>query len=284
MSVHRIFAAAFVMLSVTAGATHVCRMNVAAAAEPRPPALKGRFLYDGPPPRPAPSRFDEIRLDRPPAREPGTGRLSGVEIAYREYLQRGIRPRTTDDSLLVNPEGGLANVVVYVTSEEIAWPMADTKIPPTVTLEIKNGQFVPRVQAVLANQSLNIVNRDEVPFNFCFDAIQNSPVNFVVNPGAERRHSFSTSEKMPLPFRSNQQIWAKGILLIHRNPYAAVSGTDGVWTIPALPPGRWNFAAWHERAGYLKSWPRGRFTYEVKPGENDLGTVKLSPEMFNRQP
>ena len=42
------------------------------------------------------------------------------------------------------------------------------------------------------------------------------------------------------------------------------------------------FQVWHERVGYIETpaWPRGRFEVEIRPGGNDLGTIKLAPDIF----
>jgi len=114
------------------------------SAQPRLGSFVGQFLYDGEPPtvKRLPG-FDEITLDKPPTHEPTTGRLYGFELSYREYLQRGVRPRTLDESLLVSRDGGIANVIVFVSSADI--PMPESHEPQMVTLQIKDGQFAPRV-------------------------------------------------------------------------------------------------------------------------------------------
>jgi len=281
MSLRCLLGVSFFVMNATT--VHSQTDAAADSSELRLASLVGRFCYDGEPPKPGPlPGFNEISLDKPPAREPRTGRSYGVELAYREYLQRGVRPRTLDESLLVSGDGGIANVIVFVTSADIPSPAPESHKSETVTLQIKDGLFAPRVLGVTANQRLDIENRDSVDFGFHFNALRSQSVNFLIKSKSARRWTFSTPEKVPLPFRSDRQIWATGILLIHSNPYFAVSGADGTFTISGLPLGKWEFRAWHERVGYLKNWPKGRFTFEIKPGKNGLGSVKLSPAMFNR--
>lgn len=245
-------------------------------------SLKGRFLYDGDPPKAAgPSRFDAIRLNTPVSRD-SVGRVSGVEFAYREYLQTGIRPKTGDNSLLVNKDGGIANVVVFATSMNITDTAVKVPKAKPAVLQIKDGQFTPRVLAVATNQPLQIENSDAFRFNFHLQTIQNQPVNLLLAPESKKELTFSNREKIPLPFRSDHQIWATGFILIHDNPYSAVSSTDGSFTFTDLPLGKWEFQAWHEKAGYLQHWPKGRFTVEIHAGNNELGNVKLSPDLFTK--
>ena len=87
---------------------------------------------------------------------------------------------------------------------------------------------------------------------------------------------------IPIPVRGNAQQWLNANVFAAANPYFALSDSDGNIRITDLPPGKWEFQVWHERPGFVKraNWPRGRFTMEIKPGENDLGTIKLPPATF----
>ena len=68
--------------------------------------------------------------------------------------------------------------------------------------------------------------------------------------------------------------------------YAAISAVDGTFSIAELPVGQWQFQAWHERVGYLDTpdWPKGRFSISIKPGINDLGTIKIAPPILEGHP
>jgi hypothetical protein len=105
--------------------------------------LSGRFVYDGQPPMAEelfPS-FAKLTLDTPQRRGPD-GRFSGVEALYQEYLKHKIRPTTTDQSLRVGKDQGVADVVIWVVSKDIPWsPPAEGQSP--VTIQIKGASFVP---------------------------------------------------------------------------------------------------------------------------------------------
>lgn len=85
------------------------------------------------------------------------------------------------------------------------------------------------------------------------------------------------AESRPAKYESNLGPWASGRLFGHANSYVAVSGAEGSFSIPDLPPGEWEFRVWHERRGDLKQWPKGVLKHTVKPGDNDLGEIKLKP-------
>ncbi|MFT5051348.1 MAG: hypothetical protein ACI8QZ_002759, partial [Chlamydiales bacterium] len=40
---------------------------------------------------------------------------------------------------------------------------------------------------------------------------------------------------------------------VQDHPFFAVSGTDGAFSIPNLPPGKYTLTAWHEKYGKKKS-------------------------------
>lgn len=241
--------------------------------------LCGRFIYDGDPPKPDASPLAAIQKDTPLVPD-NVGRLSGVELAYRQYLKAGIVPRTIDDSLLVGKEGGLANVVVFATSRDAKPPVVESETAKSHVLQIKNGQFLPRVLVVTAGSKLDIKNSDPLSFGFHLMPMRNQEVNYRLPPNSTRSLVLSKPERIPIHFRSDRQSWAAGFLLVHGNPHCAVSAADGTFSIPNLPPGEWEFHAWHENVGYLKNWPKGRFRFEIEAGNNDLGDVKLAAEMF----
>ena len=245
--------------------------------------MSGRFIYDGDRPKPEASPLEAIQVDTPLVRD-HDGRVSGVELSYLDDLRAGIRPRTVDDSLLVGKEGGLANVFVFATSPDAQSPIADSQLAKPHALEIKNGQFSPRVLAVTAGDRLEIKNSDALGFGFHLMAIRNQELNYLVPPNSTRSLVLSKPEKVPIRFRSDPQSWATGLLLIHSNPHFAVSAPDGTFSISNLPPGKWEFRAWHEKVGYLKNWPKGRFQHQIEVGKNDLGNVKLAAEKFRSSP
>lgn len=256
-----------------------------APQEPHLGALSGRFVYDGEPPVPKDLYSWIDGIDIPRAQRPGPdGRYSGVEGVAREFLQHKIRPKTTDSTLLVGKDGGIANVIVSVVSKDIPWTPPKGEQPP-VTIRLKDGNYAPRFTAVLIGQPLLVENHDPVAFHFSaiFVGASNPSVNWMLRPGAidtPQRLIFREPERNPSPYRSNIGPWATGFLLVRGNPFVAISQPDGSFSMPNLPPGEWEFRAWHERKGYLQHWPKGLFKHAIKPGDNNLGTIKLKPELF----
>jgi hypothetical protein len=90
---------------------------------------------------------------------------------------------------------------------------------------------------------------------------------------------------VPVTIHCNYHPWESGYILPRDNPYAAISGPEGDFRIARLPVGaELEFQAWQERCGYLAAptWTKGRFQLSIKPGVNDLGTIRLPPGLFEK--
>lgn len=254
--------------------------------------LSGRFVYDGEPPvaKDLFPSFAELDIDKPQERGPD-GRFSGVEAVYREYLKHKIRPTTIDQSLRVGKDKGLADVVLWVASEDIPWtPSAENQLP--VTIQINNASFSPPATAVIAGQSVIIENQDLVDqsVSAMFSRALSPPFNALLKARSTEssiRMVFPVPEPFPARISLQHCPWASGLLFVHSNPYVAISREDGSFRIPNLPLGQWEFQAWHPRSGYISDWPglrgprkKGRFTQKITLGDNRLAPIKLPPELF----
>lgn len=245
--------------------------------------LLGRFIYDGEPPVPRDRAGDLVKLtaDSPLPRDPN-GRVSGVAALFHSYLKQGIRPETKDPSLLVDKTGGIANIIIWVSSPNI--PYAPKEADQTSRrITVLNGQFQPRVTKLLTGQTLEVTNQDPVPFNFHAHWIRNPDSNILIAPLTKDntiRLVVKEEEKLPVKYQSDIAPWADGFIVVRDNPYVAISQADGTFTMPDLPPGEWEFRVWHERNGYVTHWPKGLFTKKIEPGENSLGNIRLKPEQF----
>jgi len=243
--------------------------------------LSGRFVYDGEPPvaKDLYPSFAELTIDKP--QQPGPdGRLSGVEAVYREYLKHNIRPATTDQSLRVDKGKGVADVVIWAVSKDIPWSPPQGQTP--VTIKINEASISPGTAVVIAGQPVLFENRDPVEQRVyaMFTRALNPQYHVLLKTEASHRVSFPVPEPFPARISLPHCPWATGLLFVHSNPYVATSQEDGSFRIPNLPPGEWEFQAWHERSGYISNWPKGRFTQKIISGDNSLGDIRLHPARF----
>jgi hypothetical protein len=226
--------------------------------------LTGRFLYDG----------------KVPERK---------KLTVDKDLQCCGKFDIRDESLVVSSEGGLANIFVYLRATKVTVHPELVKAvgkEKKVLLDNRDCIFQPHCLTIwMTKQELHIVNSDSVAQNVAFSPLGDTPANIVLAVGSDATHKFTRKQNAPVHIACNYHPWESGWILPRDNPYMAISKADGTFEIPKLPIGEWEFQAWHERTENLArtEWPKGRFKVTIKPGKNDLGTIKLPAKMFEKQ-
>ncbi len=242
------------------------------AASPKTGTLTMRFEYDGTPPAPRELQPQPRRVHTPQGdRTIGPPRESDVRLFAKNKI--------VDESLVVGKDRGIANVFVWVRSKNIPFPKPAAL--PAVMIAFRDGHIEPHAIAFQAPRRLVLRNDEDVACNFNLTQLGYNPL---IEPHKE--YSLDVRpQTLPVRVDGNAQTWLKAYLLPMASPYVAVSDEHGVASINDLPPGKWEFQVWHERPGYVKTadWHMGRFTLEIKPGDNDLGTIKLPPGLFNEK-
>ncbi len=194
-----------------------------------------------------------------------------------------------DESLVVGPEGGLGNVYVYVRSKKVKiCPELEETVEKQVVLDNRDCIFMPHCMGIwYTKQELSIINSDPVAQNVAFSPIGDKAANIVLPPppdkAARATWTFNRSQRLPVKIACNYHPWESAYILPLDHPYFAITGKDGRFTIPKLPVGKKiEFQLWQERVGYLATddMKKGRVKMKLKPGTNDLGTIKLPVKKF----
>ncbi|MCA2972232.1 MAG: carboxypeptidase regulatory-like domain-containing protein [Acidobacteriaceae bacterium] len=146
-------------------------------------------------------------------------------------------------------QGALQNAFVYIKAG-----LGDRRFPPpaeAVVLEQRGCQFVPRVLALRAGQTLMVKNADPVSHNIHPTPRENRDWNQQQPPGApDLQRKFAVPEVM-IPVKCNVHNWMRSYIGVLDHPYLAVTGPEGRFAWPDLPPGRYTLAVWHEALGQL---------------------------------
>jgi hypothetical protein len=171
-------------------------------------------------------------------------------IDMSEEPQCASQYKTTprDPIVVVNSNGTLANVLVYVKSGLAADAKYDPPTTPFV-IDQRGCEYHPRVFGIMVNQPLEIRNSDPLMHNIKTMSHQNRPFN-ISQPtaGMKLDRSFATPEAM-VPFECNVHGWMHAYAAVLPHPFFAVTGTDGTFGIKGLPPGTYTIEAWHEKYG-----------------------------------
>ena len=219
---HWLYSIIPVVLVVCLAAEGAFHVRAAAAPLPSSAVVKGTVKVQGAVPRPA--HIDMSADPKCVQVRPGGG--------------------TTEDIAVDN--GALQNVIVYVSQG-----LGDTKFEPPqepAVIEQKGCMYKPHVVTLRANQELKVVNSDSTTHNIHPTPNNNRELNQSQAPGAPFSMTFAR-EEIAIPVKCNIHPWMHSYIAVFKHPYFAVTGKDGSFEIPNLPPGSYTITAWHEKLG-----------------------------------
>ena len=156
----------------------------------------------------------------------------------------------TDESLVVDPRGGLQNVLVRVV-EGGGGPYA----PPAEPVRLTQAQcsYSPRVLGVVRGQPVLVSNSDGTLHNVHALLGESTVLNQLqLNaeaPLIDLRQVLAVARTSPLKLRCDIHPWMAAYLFVLEHPFFAVTAADGTFTIRNLPVGEYVLEAWHERLG-----------------------------------
>lgn len=156
------------------------------------------------------------------------------------------QPMTTSH-YVVAPDGGLANVFVYVKDG------LNGKTFPTPAeaplLDQQGCLYQPYVLGVQVNQTLKIKNSDPTLHNVHSQPKINKEFNFAQPlKGMVSERKFDKPEVL-IRFKCDVHPWMFAFVGVVDHPYYAVTAKDGSFTIPNLPAGKYVIETVHPKAG-----------------------------------
>ena len=150
------------------------------------------------------------------------------------------------DVLVLGPGSVMANVMVRVKS-----PVTGTFTAPAqaAVIDQVGCHYTPHVLGVMVGQTLKLKNSDGLLHNVHALPKVNTPFNMAMPANrTEADTKFGKEEGMFL-VKCDVHGWMTAYVGVFANPYFAVTGADGKFSIPGLPPGTYEIEAWHEKLG-----------------------------------
>lgn len=161
--------------------------------------------------------------------------------------------------LMVSPEGGVANTVVWIEGV----PAADV---PTLngnyTLNQIHCEFSPHILLIPKGAELNILNSDGFLHNVrAFDETALMLFNDAMpKKGQVLKKRFNKSGRILI--RCGVHPWMHAIVVVQDHPYYALTDEKGHFKIAGVPEGVYTIRAWHESLGELRE--------EITPQKNSV--------------
>lgn len=140
-------------------------------------------------------------------------------------------------------DGGVANAVVWI--DDITKGKAFAY--PAPTIDQKGCMFMPHV-IVMAPGELKVTNSDQAAHNVHIFSKANRAFNQVMPPASDPL-SISLFRPDTVIVRCDVHTWMQGYVIVAKNPYYAISGSGGSFSLADVPAGTYHLSVWQETLG-----------------------------------
>jgi plastocyanin len=147
----------------------------------------------------------------------------------------GTAPRESE-KLIVNKGGGVKNAVIMVLDVKRGKPMPDAA--KNAEIDQKKCEYTPHVQVMALNSEISMKNSDPVLHNVQFFKGDDSLFN-IAQPVQGQVTKHVIDKPGPLYVECAVHGWMQGQVVVVDNPYYAVTDDNGKFSIPDLPPGKY---------------------------------------------
>ena len=175
--------------------------------------------------------------------------LPGFEITVNEDICAGA---ADNNRLKVGPDGGVAWAVVRLVNVEQgkAFPQLD---PDVLTVDQVRCRYTPHVIAVPVGSNAIFLNSDPTAHNVRVEDTTEKILMNVAQPKQGDRNEFVIEQVGPHSIGCDYHPWMNASIFGVDNPYYAVTGPDGMFTLENIPPGDYELRLW---LNGLKSTPQ----------------------------
>lgn len=180
----------------------------------------------------------------------GTVRLTGPTVESRKVAvttdQYVCGKEKDSEDLILSPGRGIRNVVVWLQTPPAG---AKWEAPlPAVQMDQKQCMFAPRVVVMPVGGTIEFLNNDRLLHNLHSRGPSENPAFNRTQP---------KGRTIPIVFRKPEILrvdcdlhpWMRAWVVVAQHPFYAVTGDQGEFTLPNVPPGRYTLEVWQETLG-----------------------------------
>jgi plastocyanin len=189
--------------------------------------------------------------------------ITAGALLFSNHPTLGASGTTISGTVRVTGAASSADAVVYIQDA----PGASAASKPLTMDQIKM-QFVPHVLPVPAGTTVRFLNDDPTAHNVF--SPDNEKFNLGTWPkGQTKEYTFNKCTKFPCVYTLLCRVHPEmeGYVVVLQNPYFAVSGKDGRYTINDVPAGSYTLAVWHQKG---KAQPKPMNVEAAKPATVDF--------------
>ncbi len=168
---------------------------------------------------------------------------AAIKMSADPVCMSGHTGAVMSEDLVVNSNNTVKNVIVRIKDD--AGVLSFETPTESVEIDQVGCVYTPHVAAVLANQSFIAKNGDNTMHNVHYISEKDGEKN-VAQPAKGIKSTFTFTAPQHVKFKCDVHSWMSAHVLVVDNPYYAVTGDDGSFTIKDVPAGEYTVETWHE--------------------------------------
>jgi plastocyanin len=203
-------------------ATLLDPVTASAAAPPSSATLSGKVTFEG-----TPKKYKPIDMS--------------AEPNCAKFYTTSPMPEAS----VTGAGSTLQNVIVYISAGA---PDENSSSGPIAKLSQRGCRYNPHVVTVEVNQEVWVQNDDTVTHSVHPMAKTNAEWNRSQPPGTPPVVIRYTQPEF-IKVKCELHPWMRGVLAVFKNSHHSVTDSNGAFSLPNLPPGKYTVTAWHELYG-----------------------------------
>lgn len=170
------------------------------------------------------------------------------------------------ETLIVGPNKGIQNAVVYLTGVPEAQPLPVPEQHPVI--DQTDCRYEPHVILVPAGAAVDIKNSDGILHNIHTYSEKNPAFN-MAQPKFQKVIEKTFEQPEIIRVSCDVHAWMSAWIVVQEHAYYAITDATGTGRLANVPPGQYTLKVWHETLGEQNT------SITVKAGEESTATINV---------